>query len=129
MAKELTEELSVAEQISPSDMAELAAQGFRSVICNRPDGEGSDQPLFAEIAAAATAAGLEARYIPVATGRVTDGTRRHSARPLPSCRSPSSPTAVAVLARRRCGRFPKPGIARRRTSSSARVSPVTTSPA
>jgi len=72
MAKELTDALSVAEQISPSDMAELAAQGFRSIICNRPDGEGSDQPLFAEVAAAAAAAGLEARYIPVATGKVTD---------------------------------------------------------
>lgn len=58
--------LSVGPQIEPSDMAELAARGFRSVICNRPDGEGPDQPSFAEIEAAARAAGLEARHIPVA---------------------------------------------------------------
>jgi sulfide:quinone oxidoreductase len=43
--------------------------GFRSIICNRPDGEGNDQPTFSEIEEAARAAGLEAYYMPVVPGR------------------------------------------------------------
>ncbi|MTD95764.1 hypothetical protein GIW81_15605 [Hyphomicrobium sp. xq] len=45
MIKKLTDQISVAPQIKPSELAELAAQGFRSIICNRPDGEGADQPV------------------------------------------------------------------------------------
>lgn len=65
--------ISVAPQILASDLADIAAAGFRTVICNRPDGEGNDQPLFSEIAAAAGAAGLDAIYLPVESGKVTDG--------------------------------------------------------
>jgi sulfide:quinone oxidoreductase len=70
--KALTPQLSVAGQIALAEMAEIAAAGFRSVICNRPDGEGADQPGFAEIQVAAQAQGLEARYLPAETGKVTD---------------------------------------------------------
>ncbi|MEC9345404.1 MAG: TIGR01244 family sulfur transferase [Pseudomonadota bacterium] len=63
---------SVAPQILASDMTAVAAAGFRSVICNRPDGEGSDQPPFSEIEAAARAAGLAAIYQPVEPGRISD---------------------------------------------------------
>jgi sulfide:quinone oxidoreductase len=57
-AKPITPSLSVSEQVLPQDIAALATAGFKSVICNRPDGEGADQPSFSEIEAAATAAGL-----------------------------------------------------------------------
>ena len=72
MIKKLTDEISVAPQIKPSELAELAAQGFRSIICNRPDGEGADQPLFSEVERAAASLGLVTRYIPVKTGMVSD---------------------------------------------------------
>jgi sulfide:quinone oxidoreductase len=68
----LTPTLSVAGQIRASDIPAIANAGFKSVICNRPDGEGADQPGFAEIAQAAQQAGLEVRYLPVETGKVTD---------------------------------------------------------
>lgn len=71
MTKKLTEEISVAAQIGPSDVAGLAASGFKSILCNRPDGEAADQPPFREIAEAAGAAGLEARYLPVTSGMVS----------------------------------------------------------
>jgi sulfide:quinone oxidoreductase len=71
MIKMLTDEISVAPQIKPSELAELAAQGFRSIICNRPDGEGADQPVFTDIERAASAAGLQARFIPVEAGKVS----------------------------------------------------------
>jgi sulfide:quinone oxidoreductase len=65
--------LSVSPQISTEDVAAIAAAGFRSILCNRPDGEGADQPVFAEIEAAAKAAGLQAVYQPVVSGKVQDG--------------------------------------------------------
>ena len=72
MINKLTDEISVSPQIAPSDVAALAASGFRSIISNRPDGEGGDQPLFAEIEKAARERGVETRYLPVATGKVSD---------------------------------------------------------
>ena len=67
-AKTITPNLSVSEQVLPQEIAALAEAGFRSVICNRPDGEGADQPAFAEIEAAAQAAGMSAAYLPIVSG-------------------------------------------------------------
>ena len=39
----LTESLSVAAQITPQDIGGLAAQGFTTVVCSRPDGESPGQ--------------------------------------------------------------------------------------
>ena len=59
----------VAPQLAPEAMAEAARAGFRSVVNNRPDFEhGPDQPTNADIEAAALAAGLEYRFLPVAGG-------------------------------------------------------------
>ncbi len=70
--KMISADLSVSPQIASEDVAEVHNQGFRSIICNRPDGEGADQPSYREIEAAAKAAGVKARYIPIAGGMVTD---------------------------------------------------------
>ncbi len=70
--KKITPKLSVAPQIAAADMKALADAGFRSIICNRPDGEGADQPTFEEMEKAAKAAGLEAVYLPVISGKVLD---------------------------------------------------------
>ncbi len=56
----------VAPQLTPGAMAEAALAGFKSVVNNRPDFEhGPDQPTNAEIEAAARAAGLDYRFLPV----------------------------------------------------------------
>jgi uncharacterized protein (TIGR01244 family) len=56
----------VAPQLSPEAMAAAARAGFRSVVNNRPDFEGDPgQPTSAQIEAAARAAGLEYRHLPV----------------------------------------------------------------
>lgn len=70
--KKISDELSVAAQISTDDIAAIKAAGFRALICNRPDGEGADQPSFEEIDTAARAAGLETAYLPVVSGMVRD---------------------------------------------------------
>ncbi|KZL18272.1 Beta-lactamase hydrolase-like protein [Pseudovibrio axinellae] len=64
--------LSVSPQITVADLQRIADLGFRSIVCNRPDGEGADQPVFDEIAVAAKKLGLEARYLPVISGKVLD---------------------------------------------------------
>ena len=62
-------DICTAPQLSPAAMAEAAAMGFKSVVNNRPDFEhGPDQPTSAAIQAAAEAAGLQYRHLPVAGG-------------------------------------------------------------
>lgn len=66
-ASSLNADLSVAPQLAPESMVAVAAAGFRSVINNRPDFEGGpEQPTSAAMQAAATAAGLEYAFLPVA---------------------------------------------------------------
>lgn len=66
----ITEAYAVSPQITAADIAEIAAAGFKSVMCNRPDGEEFGQPDFAEIEAAAQAAGLETAWVPIVSGRL-----------------------------------------------------------
>jgi sulfide:quinone oxidoreductase len=70
--RKLNEDIAVGPQIGAQDVLTIAAAGYRSVVCNRPDGEGADQPGFAEIEQAASAAGMQARYLPVESGKVAD---------------------------------------------------------
>jgi uncharacterized protein (TIGR01244 family) len=72
--KQIAADVSVAGQIGVEDIAALRAAGFRSIICNRPEGESADQTPSDAVHAAAAAAGLEFRYIPVSpmTGITAD---------------------------------------------------------
>lgn len=70
--KSLTPEIGVTGQILASEIDAVAKAGYKTVICNRPDGEGNDQPLFHEIEAAAKQAGMTAHYLPVESGKVSD---------------------------------------------------------
>ncbi|WP_397419053.1 TIGR01244 family sulfur transferase [Phenylobacterium sp.] len=63
--RRVTDDLSVAPQITVADVAEAARLGFRTLISNRPDGEEPGQPTAREIAAAAADAGLPFYHIPV----------------------------------------------------------------
>lgn len=56
---------SVAPQLLPADLVEVARLGFRAVINNRPDGEGGPaQPSSEQLRAAAQAAGLVYEHVP-----------------------------------------------------------------
>ena len=68
----LTAELSVAPQIAITDLRAVADAGFRSVICNRPDGEGPDQPVYSEIERSAVEQGLQVRFLPAESGKLSD---------------------------------------------------------
>lgn len=62
----LTDEVSAAPQMDASQVTEVAAAGFKSIINNRPDFEfEDDQPTNASIEAEALKAGLAYRFLPV----------------------------------------------------------------
>jgi uncharacterized protein (TIGR01244 family) len=64
----LDDEVMVGGQIAADAMPALAGQGVTMIVNNRPDHEEPGQPLSSEIEAAALAAGLDYRHIPVAGG-------------------------------------------------------------
>lgn len=57
-------DFAVAAQLQPADFARLAAEGFKTVIKNRPEKEDPGQPSDAEMKAAAEAAGLVWKTLP-----------------------------------------------------------------
>ena len=70
--KALTSRLSVAPQISAADLTTIAQRGFKTVINNRPDGEANDQPLSAELSAAASRLGIEFIEMPVSSSNISE---------------------------------------------------------
>ena len=72
MFKSLDDTTFVSVQLAPEQVAEAAALGVTMIVNNRPDGEEPGQPMAAEIAAAAEAAGIGYRHIPVAGGFTPD---------------------------------------------------------
>lgn len=63
--RQINDEYSVTGQILPTDLDEIKAMGFKSIVCNRPDEEEPGQPSFAEIAARAKELGLDIAHVPV----------------------------------------------------------------
>lgn len=68
MIRQLDERASVSGQLAPHEVARLAEQGVTVLVNNRPDGEEPGQPLAADIEAAAEAAGIAYRYVPIMRG-------------------------------------------------------------
>ncbi|MFT7723508.1 MAG: bifunctional protein tyrosine phosphatase family protein/NAD(P)/FAD-dependent oxidoreductase [Roseateles sp.] len=117
--KTLTPELAVAAQLHAADLRQIADAGFRTVICNRPDGEGNDQPAFAELQAAAHGLGLAMHHLPAEPGKVSDEQGREfaalmAASPKPVlafCRTGTRSTTMWALSQ--SGQRPLPEIIER----------------
>ena len=99
----------VAAQLAVEQVADAAAQGFKTLINNRPDGEGGPgQPPSQAIAAAAQAQGLHYVYLPVVSGAITPeqvlamrDTLQSAPQPvLAFCRSGARSTQLYALAQR-----------------------------
>ena len=120
--KRLDDQLSVSAQIAAEDIAGLAGAGVRHLICNRPDGEGADQPSFAELQRAAEEAGLQIHHLPVVAGRVSDEEAAAFGRLLDGvegrvhawCRSGMRSTTLWALAKAQGGMAPAEIIRRGR---------------
>ena len=70
--KDLDSQVTVAPQIRREDVADIAAAGYRVVMCNRPDGETAGQVDWAEVAEACRGHGLMAEYVPQSDRDATD---------------------------------------------------------
>ena len=110
MIRALDDRTLVAGQIAAGDMAALAELGVTTIVNNRPDGEESGQPSGAEIEAAARAAGLDYRHIPIAGGFSNDQVEAMAAaldeadgKVLAFCRSGTRSTFLWALARKAVG--------------------------
>ncbi|URD60252.1 TIGR01244 family sulfur transferase [Sphingomonas sp. KRR8] len=68
MFKQLDAKTFVAGQIAPEDLAKAKQAGVTLVVNNRPDHEDAGQPTSDEIEAAARAAGLDYRHVPIDRG-------------------------------------------------------------
>lgn len=68
----ITKKVAVGAQVDPGDVEKIAAAGYKSIVCNRPDGEASGQPPHDGIESEATRHGLQFRYLPVIAGQVTE---------------------------------------------------------
>lgn len=111
MFRKLDDDVSVAGQIGPDDVAAAATQGFVAIVNNRPDGEQAGQPDGGEIEAAARAAGLAYRAIPVDHSGFSeaqviamgDALAQAGGPVLAFCRSGTRSTFLWALARTRRG--------------------------
>ena len=68
--KKLTDDVSVAAQISVAEVDIAAEEGFKTIICNRPTAE-PGQPDQQEMEAAVEKAGMKYVHQPVVSGGVT----------------------------------------------------------
>jgi len=66
----LTPTFSAAPQLVPSEMAEAAAAGYRTILCNRPDFEAPLDACESEMRAATEAAGMTFVSNPFVSGQM-----------------------------------------------------------
>lgn len=104
--RKLNETLSVSPQIGLEDIPWLAANGYRTLISNRPDGEEPGQLDADAIARASAASGMVFLHIPVVSGSISDddvqrfsrATQGSSGKSLAFCRTGTRATMLWALA-------------------------------
>ncbi len=67
--RRLSDDFAVSPQITVEDLSTIWDAGYRTLICNRPDGEEAEQTVVAEIESAAREMGFEFFNIPAVSGR------------------------------------------------------------
>ncbi len=70
--RKITDDFSVSPQIECEDVPGIAEAGFRSILCNRPDGEEFGQCAYDAVAEAAETAGLVVRSVPIVSGMLSE---------------------------------------------------------
>ncbi|WP_375056899.1 TIGR01244 family sulfur transferase [Zobellella sp. DQSA1] len=69
--RQVNASFAVADQVTEADLPQLKAQGFGTLICNRPDGEVDGQPGAEMLAARARELGFDWHWIPISSGNFT----------------------------------------------------------
>ena len=68
----LDNQVSISDQISTSDIADLIEEGIEIVVCNRPDREVAEQPNFDDIARICERFNVETHHIPFVGDQIED---------------------------------------------------------
>ncbi len=131
MQRQLDDRTLVSGQIRPEEVAGLAEQGVTMLINNRPDGEEADQPLAADIEAAAEAAAISYRHVPILRGigpadveAMQEALRgAQGGRALAFCRSGDRSALAWALAMRAEG-LAREEVERRVTDAGFNVAPI-----
>ena len=86
--RQLTAGFSASPQIALDDLADAKAAGFSLIVNNRPEGEADDQVPGDDVEAAARAAGMDYRAIPVTHAGFSEDQVRAMAAALEEARGP-----------------------------------------
>ena len=70
--KKVSPRFYISDQITGTDIGVAAAQGIRTIVNNRPDGEEQTQPTSVELEQAAESLGLGYIELPIEPGNITD---------------------------------------------------------
>ncbi len=131
MFTRLDDNILVAPQIDPADLAEAKLQGVTLVINNRPDGEAADQPSGAEIGVAASELGLGYVAIPVTHAgfslpqveAMAEALAKTDGQVLAFCRSGTRSTLLWALTQARAGADLE-GVAAKARAAGYDVAPI-----
>jgi uncharacterized protein (TIGR01244 family) len=129
--RQISDDVLASPQITAADIEAARAEGVRLIINNRPDDEEPDQPSGSEMEAAARAAGMDYRAIPVSPGGFDEGQVRAMAEALASadgkvlayCRSGTRSTLLWALAQAASGGDPQ-AIAQAAADAGYDVTPI-----
>ncbi|WP_455473917.1 TIGR01244 family sulfur transferase [Bartonella sp. B30(2025)] len=70
--QQIEPDIFISAQINVENIASLAKAGFKTIVCNRPDKEDTDQPDFSAIKAEAQKYGIAAYHIPITMSCCTE---------------------------------------------------------
>ena len=69
--KQLSDEVYSTPQIFPESMDFIAENGFKTIICNRPDMEKPGQPHSEDVKKRASELGMDYHYLPMRPGQLS----------------------------------------------------------
>jgi uncharacterized protein (TIGR01244 family) len=132
--RRLSDKVLASPQLTLDDVAFAQRAGVKMIVNNRPEGEAPDQTPGAEIEAAARAAGIDYRFIPVSPGVFNESQVREMVDSLGSakgtilayCRTGTRSTLLWALAQAALGTEPEI-IAAAAAAAGYDVSPIRSS--
>ncbi|WP_321394874.1 TIGR01244 family sulfur transferase [Emcibacter sp.] len=86
--RKLNEKVAVSPQLTVADIEAAAAQGYKTVINNRPDQEGPGQPSSDDLKAVAEKHGMNYYHIPVVPGQISDQQVEEFGKAVEGCSGP-----------------------------------------
>lgn len=130
--RKLDDRVSASPQVTEEDIAEAAAQGYRTIINNRPDGEEPGQLTAARAAQVASGHGLDYVHIPVTSETMGPAVADEFARAMDNhpgpylahCRSGTRSTHLWAMAEAKRGDKPVSDIISRAAAAGYDIEPM-----